>query len=148
MKQEEINNIIDLYVNQKYSCRKIATIYNTSHNTISGILKNNNVFDPNRPINQKYSKADIEIISELYRKCNTEEIHKLYPELSTSVLYSLMSTNNVEYGNRWTDEEIEILKNNYFLSDEELFNLFNGTRSVCAIRTKCKKLGLVTRPIV
>lgn len=147
MKQEEINNIIDLYVNQKYSCRKIATLYNASHSTISKILKNNNVFDSDRPINQKYSKADIEIISELYRECNTEEIHKLYPELSTSVLYSLMSANNIEYGNRWTDEEIAVLKNNYWLQDEKLYELLENKRSIHSIATKRKKLGLVVRPM-
>ena len=145
--QEQINNIIDLYVNQKLSCRKIAKEYQVGHGTISKLLKDNNVFDTDRPVNQKYTKQDIEIIGNLYSQCDLVQIYKLYPNLNSSRLYSLMSANNIEYGNRWTNEEIDILKNNYYLSDDELYSLFEGKRTICAIRTKCKKLNLVNRPM-
>lgn len=145
--QGQINSIIDLYVNQNLSCRKIAEKYQVGHGTISKLLKDNNAFDAGRPINQKYTKQDIEIIGNLYSQCDLDQIYKLYPNLNSNRLYNLMSTNGIEYGNRWSEEEIELLKNNYWLQDEELYELLNHKRSIASIATKRKKLNLIVRPM-
>ena len=143
--QEVIDDILHLYVDEEVSCRQIGMKYNLSHNQISKILKENNVYNPNRIQGLKYKQKDINIISDLYSKGKWEEIFKLYPHSSKQTIYSLMSKYNVSHSSTWTKEDLDILKKNYYLPDDEINQLLDNRHSVISIATKRQRLRLTTR---
>lgn len=72
-----INHAIDLYVNHKYTYKKIAEIYGLNRKTVSNILRKNGVTSNpkyTREINcEKLRKYNYKVADNIFRKINTEE---------------------------------------------------------------------------
>jgi predicted HTH domain antitoxin len=141
---EDIFNIIKLYTEDKLSCRKIAKLYNTSHGTISDILKRENVYDYNRRINVKYDENDLNFIKICYENDDWDSIFKKYPNVNKQTIYDIASINKFKHKSTWSDEDITVLKNNIDkLSYEEIAKILHSERTITAIATKASELGML-----
>lgn len=78
-KQDSIENIIDLYVNQKVSIKEIAKKYNVSTTTICNRLTENNISVESNKKTSEYIKENISEIIKLYEQgVSQRKIAKLY----------------------------------------------------------------------
>ena len=112
----------------------------------------------------KYTNEDIEFLKTYYPTGDWDMIFKRFPHLDKEKIYNVCHKRGISanYYNRdkdlksqyyenmvknrkvWTDDEIEILKNNYsIMSVEDIMNLLPG-RTYNAIIEKTKKLSLTS----
>lgn len=102
----------------------------------------------------KYTNEDIEFLKENYPIGNWNKITERFPNVSRMAICSKMSKLGIKSNHRpidkkspkrklkWTDEEIEILKNKYSNCLAKDITEFLPNRSVYDIRTKAVSLGL------
>lgn len=135
---EELNNIINDYKNGM--CPKDLSIkYNRNSGTIIGKLKHIGIY-----VNSTYhyTKDDIDFLREYYPKGDFDSIYKRFPNISKQQICSICSRYNIkaEYYTRWSKEDLDIVKDNYFkMSSEEISKLINYRHSAYAINTKARK---------
>lgn len=103
----------------------------------------------------KYTKEDIEFLEKYYPLGNWDLIHQRFPSLSDSAIHSKCSRLGIKFdlskrqkydyskGRKyWTDEEIEILKNNYSLKQMSEIEKLLPNRSKHMIASKAVSLNL------
>lgn len=94
----------------------------------------------------RFTKKEMDEIISLYQNRNTELILEKYKFKNKQQLYYLMSSQGIKCKNYyWTDEDIQILKDNYGIPYKELEKLLKNKYSIKAIETKAIRLGL-TKP--
>lgn len=105
----------------------------------------------------KYTNEDIEFLKIYYPVGNWDKIFERFPNVSKQAIFSKMSKlkiaynkdfqNNDNYKNvkrKWTEDEIEIIKNNYSTSDINYMQLLLPNRSKNAIILMANKLGVLS----
>lgn len=136
--EEELNDIINDYKNGM--CPKDLGIkYNRDSGTIIGKLQDVGIY-----VNKNYhfSKDDIEFLKEYYPKGDFDSIFKRFPNVSKQSILTVCSKHKIkaEYFSKWTQDELDILKNNYYTkSIEELCSMLGNKRTIDSIRTKARR---------
>lgn len=105
----------------------------------------------------KYTEEDIIFLKTYYPVGNWDKIFERFPNLSKQAIFSKMSklkipyhknfNDNKNYSNikrKWTEEEIEIVKNNYSICDIDDMRLLLPNRSKNAIILMANKLGILS----
>ena len=135
---EELNNIINDYKNGM--CPKDLSIkYNRNSGTIIGKLQRLGIY-----VNSTYhySKDDIEFLRKYYSIGDFDSIFERLPNVTIQTIRTVCSKHNVkaEYVSKWTEEDLDILKENYFImSEKEISKLMNYRHSAYAINTKARR---------
>ena len=135
--QEELDEIIADYKNGMRPY-EIAKKYDRSSSSVINKLKSLGIYVDSR-VNTKRDVWDRVI--ELYKSGDKQAIMTKYPQLQWTTVIKKMSKLGVELGGRkWTDEEMQFLKENYFkLSPKEISLHFDGRRTPDAVSTKALK---------
>ena len=134
---EELNNIINDYKNGM--CPKDLSIkYNRNSGTIIGKLQRLGIY-----VNSTYhySKDDIEFLRKYYPIGDFDSIFERFPNATIQNIRTVCSKHNIkaEYY-KWSKEDLDILKENYFImSEKEISKLINYRHSEFAINTKARR---------
>lgn len=140
MSDEELNSIINDY-NYGMTIKELSIKYNRSDGYLINKLKQLNVFIPKCFRYEQY----LDDICELYKSGNLNTIYEKYPDIKPSSLYSKMSKLGIKCGarNYWSEEDLNIVKENYMLYDIEIiYKMINKRHSIDAIQTLAfKKFG-------
>ena len=135
---EDISNMILDYQNGK-TVKYISEKYNRAMSTViiklteAGIYKKRNL---------NLTEKDVAFIKDKYSNGNLEDIFKAYPKLTKSNLLHLMCKNKVKSNFKWSQEETDLLINNFGkISNQELCKLLPN-RNYNSIGTKAATLGL------
>ena len=143
---EELENIINDY-NGGMKPYELSQKYNRDSGTIIGKLQAIGIY---KYSNHRYTKEDIDFLKKYYPLNDWEAIRKRFPNVSKVAIQNKMSKLGIKAekffeDNMWTNDEIDILKNNYGkISNNEIRLLF-PTRTYSSIIAKAEKLGLKTR---
>lgn len=145
--EEILNNMICDY-NNGYSLEQLNEKYGFKKQTIRKHFRNYGLeeFKINRhPYH--YTEDDIEFLKIYYPIGDWDSIFKRFPNIAKSSINSKMSDLNIKNEvYRWTNKDVELLKENYGkLKPCELVSLFDNRHTYKAISTKAKKLNLCTR---
>lgn len=135
--QEELDGIISDYKSGMRPC-ELEKKYNRPSASIINKLKSLGIYIDSR-VN---TKRDVwKRVIELYKSGDKQAITSEYPQLRWATVVGKMSKLGVEFGGRkWTDEEVQFLKENYFkLSPKEISLRFDGRRTPDAVSTKAFK---------
>ena len=106
----------------------------------------------------KYTKEDIEFLKMYYPIGDWNKIFERFPNASKQSIFSKMSKLKIHYNNKsfknndnfknkkqkWTEEEIKIIKENYSLYDIDRVQLLLPNRSKNAIIIMANKLGVLS----
>lgn len=105
----------------------------------------------------KYTDEDIEFLKIYYPIGDWDNIFERFPNLSKQAIFSKMSKLKVSYNKsfnnkeslknkkqKWTEEEIEIIKDNYSIYDIEYVQSLLPNRSKNAIVLMANKLGVLS----
>ena len=136
--KDELNNIIIDYKNGM-RIKDISKKYNRDTTTLIKKLQDINVYSN---LNYHYTKDDIEFLKEYYPKGDFDAIFKRFPNANKQTICSICSVHKIkaEYYNRWTKEDLDIVKNNYYTkSIKEIYEMIDGRHSESAIKTKASK---------
>lgn len=143
---EELNNIINDYQNgiRPY---ELAKKYGRNSATIIDKLKSINIY---KNSNYRFTEEDIDYLKIYYPLGDWDKIYERFPNISKQSIYTKMSelnitANNFYEENIWTEEELNILKENYEYGNIDSLCRMLPNRSYKAITTKAKRIGLKTR---
>lgn len=134
---KELNNIINDYKNGM--CPKDLSIkYNRNSGTIIGKLQRLGIY-----VNStyRYSKDDIGFLRKYYPMGDFDSIFERFPSATMQNIRAVCSKYNIkaEYY-KWSKEDLDILKENYFIiSEKEISKLMNYRHSAYAINAKARK---------
>lgn len=105
----------------------------------------------------KYTDDDIEFLKIYYPVGDWDKIFERFPDVSKQSIFSKMSKLKVPYNKnyrdnesyknkkqKWTEEEIEVIKNNYSIYDIEYVQSLLPNRSKNAIVLMANKLGVLS----
>lgn len=105
----------------------------------------------------KYTDEDIEFLKMYYPIGDWDNIFKRFPNLSKQAIFSKMSKLKIAYNKnfdnndnykvarkKWTEEEIEIIKNNYSVYNINYVQSLLPNRSKNAITLMANKLGVLS----
>lgn len=143
--QEELQTYIIEYQNG-LTPKEISTLHNRSDSTIINTLRNADVY-----VEQtiRWTKEEIEILYKYYPIKPVNEVLDMLPRHNKQSIYTKSSALEIKSytPNEWNSEEIAILKDKYGkVNIQELYQLFNGTHSKSAIKSKAQRLGFQTDP--
>ena len=95
----------------------------------------------------KYTDDVLNFIIPRYKAGKWDEIFEKFPNVKKQSLYAKMSRLGIKRDDfYWTEEEIDILKNNYnYDCDVHELSKLLPNKSYDSITTKARKLGLKTR---
>lgn len=135
---EDISNMILDYQNGK-TVKYISEKYNRAMSTTINKLTDAGVY---KKRNLNLTDEDMEFIKDKYSDGNLKAIFEAYPKLTKSNLLHLMCKNKVKSNFKWSQDEIDLLINNYGkISIQKLCEMLPN-RNYNSIRTKADKLGL------
>lgn len=123
--------------------KDLAEKYNRNSGTIIGKLKELGV---HKSTVYRYTSDDIEYLRKYYPIGGYELVKDHFPKCTKSSIAGVCSKHKIKYqaffDERWSQEEIDILKNNSGkCSMEELCNLLGGKRTKIAISSKIGEMG-------
>lgn len=143
---EELEGIVNDYKNGMKPY-ELSQKYNRDSYAIIGKLQSIGIY---KYSNHRYTKEDIDFLKVYYPLNDWEVIRKKFPNVSKMAIQNKMSKLGIKAekyfeDNIWTNDEINILKNNYGKISNDEIQLLLPTRTYCSITTKAEKLGLKTR---
>lgn len=144
--EQELTSIINDYQNGVRPF-ELAEKYNRNSATIIGKLREVGLY---KNKNYRFTEEDIEFLKTYYPLGNWELIEKRFTNISKQSIMTKMSklgiTADKYYEEKvWTQEEIEILKENYIYGDIDKILKLLPNRTYGSITTKARRLGLITR---
>lgn len=143
---EELENIINDY-NGGMKPYELSQKYNRNSSSIIGKLRAVGIY---RYSNYRYTKEDIDFLKKYYPLNDWVTITKRFPNVSKYSIHTKMHKLGIKAekffeDKIWTNDEINILKNNYGKISNDEIQLLLPTRTYSSITSKAEKLGLKIR---
>lgn len=139
----ETDKIINDYLNG-LNIPQLINKYNSNSYQIIKLLKENNVYNP-----RSFSDEDILFLKEYYPKGDWAKILEKFPNCTKQSIHSIASKHKIKaenfLSNRWSQDELNILKEYYTIGELEKIQELLPNRSYKSITTKAKRLGLKSR---
>lgn len=140
----EVNDAIALDYKNGMRVFEISKKYNKASPNIISLLKTRGLFVP---LNNRFSKDEIEIIRENYPTSDRDTMLSFLPGRKWEDILTKASKLGVKKEAKWSDEDIETLRDACLrgCSTKEIINIFNGRFAACVIDCKISKLRLLRR---
>lgn len=143
--KEELDAIIKDY-NNGMRPYELGEKYNRTPSSIIYKLKSIGIY---KCVNYRFTKKDIEFLKIHYPNGDWDLIKDRFPYMDKQCVFAKMSELGIraKYSKdkQWTDEELKILKDNYYNGNMDNVLKLLPNRTYKAITTKAKRIGLKTR---
>lgn len=143
--KEELDAIIEDY-NNGMRPYELGKKYNRTSSTIIDKLKSIGIY---KCVNYRFTKEDIDFLKIHYPNGDWNLIKERFPHMNKQRIVAKMSELGIkaEYfkDKKWTDENLIILKDNYYNGNLDNILKLLPNRTYKAITTKAKRIGVKTR---
>lgn len=141
--KEELDNIIEDYQNGM-TPKDLEIKYNRKSATIINKLSDMGIY---KKKTRRISKEDIDFLKENYPIGNYNAIFERFPEYDKQRIASICHSHGIKRDNyRWSDSDVDIIKQHYYTNTlEEIAEMIGYRHSCDAIQTKAYKNGILER---